>query len=121
MKKIILVVVTVIAMLAITGFYSKGDASEIYGCYKKNNGQLRIVDSLSKCHPSENPIILGQPSGSLTAKLACVTASMGNPTESSADIQIENQKNININDWSEVFNAFYLQPDPFDDPPGDPV
>ena len=29
---------------------------EIYGCYKLENGQLRIVDNLTECLPSEGPI-----------------------------------------------------------------
>lgn len=59
MKKLLLIGAIVIAILAASGLYSPGDASEVYGCYKKINGQLRIVDSFSKCHPSENPITLG--------------------------------------------------------------
>ncbi len=56
MKKIVLITLIVIGMIAVSGFYNMGDADEIYGCYKKNNGQLRIVDSLSKCDLSENPV-----------------------------------------------------------------
>jgi len=34
--------------------------AEILGCYKKNNGQLRIVGDHSECLNSENPITLGE-------------------------------------------------------------
>ncbi len=36
------------------------DDSTIYGCYKKNNGQLRIVGQGTKCLPSELPISWNQ-------------------------------------------------------------
>jgi hypothetical protein len=48
-----------IAMLTVTGLQGKAQAGEIYGCYKKNNGQMRIVSSLKKCLKSEKPITLG--------------------------------------------------------------
>ena len=32
----------------------------IYGCYKKNNGQLRIVENPGQCRPSELPISWNQ-------------------------------------------------------------
>ena len=71
MKKFILIIVMISAILIVTGIAKQGEADEIYGCYKKNNGQLRIVDSLSKCHPLENPIILNATdSGFTTGNLA---------------------------------------------------
>lgn len=36
------------------------DDNTIYGCYKKNGGQLRIVDQGSKCLPSESSISWNQ-------------------------------------------------------------
>jgi hypothetical protein len=42
---------------------------------------------------------------------------MQNPTETSAEIMITNQKNITVNDWAEVFNAFYVQENPNSDEP----
>lgn len=39
---------------------STANAEEILGCYKKNNGQLRIVSDHSECLNSENPITLGE-------------------------------------------------------------
>ncbi|HEV8246324.1 MAG TPA: hypothetical protein VGP93_11175, partial [Polyangiaceae bacterium] len=30
---------------------------QIYGCYKTNNGQLRIVGASESCGPSESPIV----------------------------------------------------------------
>jgi len=35
---------------------SYADDNTIFGCYKKNEGQLRIVDQAGKCLPSEIPI-----------------------------------------------------------------
>lgn len=58
MKKLSLIGAIVIGMLVVSGLYSPGDADDFYGCYKKNNGQLRIVSSLKKCLKSEKPIIL---------------------------------------------------------------
>jgi len=51
------------------------DDTTIYGCYKKMNGQLRIVGKGSKCLPSEVPISWNQagppgpagPSGAVTS------------------------------------------------------
>jgi hypothetical protein len=36
------------------------DDARIYGCYKKNGGQLRVVDNGSRCLPSEVPISWNQ-------------------------------------------------------------
>ena len=98
MRKLILILISVFVILGVAGLQGKAEAEEILGCYKKNNGQLRIVSDHSECLKSENPIVLGQLSSSSTAKLACVTAQMKNPTEASAEIMITNQKNISVND-----------------------
>ncbi len=45
--------------------------------------------------------------------LACVTAGVRDPTATSVDVMILNQKNINVSDWSDVFNPFYIQPHPY--------
>lgn len=63
MKKLILAGAIVIAMLSVSGLQYKAQAGEIDGCsacYKKKNGQLRLVSSLSKCLKSEKPINLCQ-------------------------------------------------------------
>ncbi len=63
MRKLSLIIVAVTVIIAFTGMLNKGEAAEIYGCYKKNNGQLRIVNSSGKCLPSEKPIVLNQSDG----------------------------------------------------------
>jgi hypothetical protein len=62
MRKLSLIIVAVTVMIAFTGMLNKGEAGSIYGCYKKNNGQLRIVSSSGKCLPSEKQIVLNQSS-----------------------------------------------------------
>jgi hypothetical protein len=84
MKKIILVMTTVLAMLLIVAFTCYGQG--IDACYQKNNGQLRILthqkcdqghkgnpkgdhdcdhdcDYTNRCKPSEIPITLGGAEG----------------------------------------------------------
>lgn len=58
MKRIIVVVITIFALLAVTGLLNKGEADEIYGCYKKNNGQLRIVSDHDECRKYEGTVTL---------------------------------------------------------------
>lgn len=63
MKKLFLIGALVIAMLTVAGLQGRAQADAIdgcYGCYKKKNGQLRLVSSLSKCLKSEKPINLCQ-------------------------------------------------------------
>ena len=57
MKRLSIVLGMILATTAVLGFPCYGqDNSIIYGCYKKNNGQLRIVGDLSECNKSELPI-----------------------------------------------------------------
>jgi len=115
MKKLFLIGAIVIAMLTVSGLQYKAQAGEVDGCnacYKKKNGQLRLVSGPDECLKSEKYINLCQPSGNSTGQLACVTAMMKDPTESSADIRITNQKNITVSDVSEVFNPIYVQQNP---------
>lgn len=63
MRKLSFIIVAVTVMIAFTGMLNKGEAGSIYGCYKKNNGQLRIVSSSGKCLPSEKQIVLNQSEG----------------------------------------------------------
>jgi hypothetical protein len=61
MKKLFLIGAIVIAMLIVTGLQYKAQADEVDGCsacYKKNNGQLRLISSSGKCLKSENYINL---------------------------------------------------------------
>ena len=51
MKKIIMVTLLSLVALSILAFPCS--AEDIYGCYQKNNGQLRIVKNASECRPSE--------------------------------------------------------------------
>lgn len=56
MRKKAFAIVTIFVFLLITWLPCYGEDNVIYGCYKKNNGQLRIVSNHSECLPSELPI-----------------------------------------------------------------
>lgn len=56
MKKLTLIMMTILALIIVTGLPSQAEDNVINGCFKKNNGQLRNVDDPSECRPSENPI-----------------------------------------------------------------
>ncbi len=56
MKNLILALGTILAILVITVFPCYAQGNVIYGCYQKNEGQLRIVKSAGECRPSEIPI-----------------------------------------------------------------
>jgi hypothetical protein len=60
MKKLIMLITLIITMMVITELPCQGDGNMIYGCYLKQNGQLRIVSSLDKCKKSEIPISWNQ-------------------------------------------------------------
>jgi hypothetical protein len=49
-------VVSLILLVFSLPILSYADNVVIYGCYQKNNGQLRIVNSTDQCRPSELPI-----------------------------------------------------------------
>ena len=73
------VMALVVAILVITDFPCQGANNVIYGCYQKNNGQLRIVEKPSECRASEIPISWNQvgppgPRGpqALKAQVACL-------------------------------------------------
>ncbi len=53
MKKLIMII---LAAAVLVGFPYYGYGEVIYGCYQKNNGQLRIVNNASECAASEIPI-----------------------------------------------------------------
>jgi parallel beta-helix repeat protein len=55
MKKILVTLGVVLAILVVTNIPCLAQEL-INGCYKKNNGQLRIVSDLSECNNSELPI-----------------------------------------------------------------
>lgn len=80
MKKLVLTAFAATVLLAfivvpLTCYAQTEDEGSIYGCYKKVNGQLRLVDSPEKCRPSEEPISWSQESGgtdlSSTSVLSC--------------------------------------------------
>lgn len=56
MRKIALLIGTILALLFLTSEVSHAEDNVIHGCYKKNNGQLRVVGNPSECNPSEIPI-----------------------------------------------------------------
>jgi hypothetical protein len=53
MKKTITMVVAILIMVIFTGITCYGSDKVIHGCYKKNNGQLRIVNDPGECRPPE--------------------------------------------------------------------
>jgi parallel beta-helix repeat protein len=55
MKKFLVTLSVVLAILVVTNIPCSAQ-DLIYGCYKKNNGQLRIVNDLGECNKSELPI-----------------------------------------------------------------
>ena len=58
MKRFVLTVVSILALFVFFEFTSQAEQDEgvIQGCYKKKNGQLRIVNAPSDCKPSEVPV-----------------------------------------------------------------
>ena len=58
--------ITAVAVMAIAGGVTYavadvGDGGVINGCYKSQNGQLRLIDpATDSCHPSETSISWGQ-------------------------------------------------------------
>jgi hypothetical protein len=59
MKKLIVVIPSILALLATMSIQGLCEEDVINACYKKVNGQLRIVDDPEKCNPSESPISWG--------------------------------------------------------------
>jgi hypothetical protein len=64
MKNIYFIVVTVVALMAVTGLSSQVNAEEILGCYNKHHGQLRVVSDHSECLNAEEALILSGSTGS---------------------------------------------------------
>jgi hypothetical protein len=60
MKRLMILIGMVFASLVLIGSPCHGEENVIHGCYKKNNGQLRIVNNPSQCNPSEVPISWNQ-------------------------------------------------------------
>jgi len=60
MKKISVVTGMILVMLVIMVFPCSGADVIYYGCYQKNNGQLRIVGSSNECRPPEVSIYWNQ-------------------------------------------------------------
>ena len=58
MKKQFFTAFMILLMVCITWSICYGEDNVIFGCYHKNNGQLRIVSDHSECRPSELPISL---------------------------------------------------------------
>ena len=58
MKRPLVILFAITFMFVVTGLVCHAnDANIINGCYKKNNGQLRIVENSSECLPSEVSIL----------------------------------------------------------------
>ncbi len=56
MKEITSLIAVTVAVLLFLGVNCYGGDNEIYGCYQKNGGDLRIVKSPKSCRHSEIPI-----------------------------------------------------------------
>jgi len=72
MKRSIAIAVIIFAISVFSGSQSWVQGNEIYGCYHKDSGQLRIVNKSGACRPSEIPISWNQigqqsPTGSNSA------------------------------------------------------
>jgi hypothetical protein len=65
MKKVLILIVTILVITVFTGVICYADV--INGCKQKKTGQLRIVNDPSQCQPNEVPISWNQgPSGAVT-------------------------------------------------------
>ncbi|MCJ7783750.1 MAG: hypothetical protein MUP41_07430, partial [Desulfobacterales bacterium] len=71
MKKLSIVIVVILTMMVFVGFPYNGYGDVIYGCYQKNNGQLRIVGNTSECRKSEVPISWQGEPGPTTILVDC--------------------------------------------------
>jgi len=71
MKKLSIVIVVILTMMVFVGFPYYGYGDVIYGCYQKNNGQLRIVGNTSECRKSEVPISWAGLAGPTTILVDC--------------------------------------------------
>jgi len=62
MKKLTILLGMILAISVLSGFrcYGQEDVSVIWGCYQKDQGQLRIVSSPDLCRPQEVPISWNQ-------------------------------------------------------------
>lgn len=56
MKRLLMLLILVIGLVAVMAIPSFADNPVTCGCYKKQNGQLRLVSDPSECNPSEQPI-----------------------------------------------------------------
>lgn len=61
-KHVPIICITVLMLLVIsgTGALCLAAENELYGCFKKVNGQLRLVNDLKECNTSESPVIWSQ-------------------------------------------------------------
>ena len=66
MRKLFIVIGVILALLVATSIRSSAEENVINGCYHKVSGQLRIVNDLSECVPSELPISWNQTSQSVS-------------------------------------------------------
>jgi hypothetical protein len=71
MRRLNVVIVTILVMVVVTGFPCYGYGDVIYGCYQKNSGQLRILTDDTECKPSEVRISWPGHSGPATIVVDC--------------------------------------------------
>ena len=102
MKKLVTFIFATLGIFLVTSLTSQAE-DNICACYNKNHGQLRVVGDPSECTNAEVPITLSGSIENETSKLACVTAAYepaGTPPD---NVWITNQKNIEVDDWNDVF------------------
>jgi len=56
MKTLVIIIGAIFASFITSGSASHAQGNEIHGCYKKNEGGLRIVSHPGACRPSEVPV-----------------------------------------------------------------
>jgi hypothetical protein len=124
MKKLVLVVIAFLCLLMVERVQAQctfSDVPESHIFYDEVTAmcELGITTGYSDgTYRPGNNVTRGQMSSFVirtrdSMKLACVTAMMNNPTDTTADIMITNAKNVTVSDWTEVFNAIYVQENPY--------
>ncbi|MDY6839835.1 MAG: hypothetical protein SWH78_17895 [Thermodesulfobacteriota bacterium] len=107
MKRLGTFVFATFGIFLVTILTCQAGDNDICACYNKNHGQLRVVSDPSECTKPEIPITLYGSTEEMTSKLACVTGSI-EPETGFSVVEIRNQQNIIIDDWTTVFDIVEL-------------
>jgi hypothetical protein len=75
MRKELVMMFTVLALIFVIALTSRVEADDVYCCYQKEHGQLRVVNDHSECLLSELPVTLGGTFGT-QRELVCVTGEL---------------------------------------------